>query len=521
MTLKTVNNSSPGTADIVGGNDWDDSATLVNMLVKQYSSIIHKEGSTYIARKSDGTLINSGTTLQTVVQDALDLGGSIYFAKADYNCTGSTTMTFPAGIRTHLFFAKGARVLATNNTVMNIFTIDDVGFNMASITGLFTDEQTSYTKKYLGVKMTSATNTGVAFNTLRDCYFYKPDIGVELETTTDLGYINGNYFDNVVVHGPKNAGFLFDYTTNGDIAANCFVNCQVQMDGDSLFGYKDVTSDNNVFIHSYVWDSPTTATEWKIASSAGNNVIIGGTAGYKGAFIDQAVRTTVISPFKGIGPYMVTRPDKAKQGTFWGSHPTNADGILNGRIGTITVGTAATSQGVDSTGCYRIYDTGTTVNSLTGNRFQIAALNRVNRAYFKTGIYLSNNTAVRLYAGLVSSTSDPTSAADPLANLSGVGLWFDSAVSANWKRAHNDGDSTGDYDDTSVAAATGTLYPVEIYANNDNNAWRFVFNNTLTDISTEIPASTTQLAFWIYMENTTGGAAKIFRNYYTIVRNDK
>ena len=520
MTLKTVNNSSPGTSDIVGGDDWDDSATLVNMLVKQYSSIIHKEGSTYIARKSDGSLINSGTNAQTVIQSALDLGGAIYFAKADYNLTGSTTMNLSASIKTHLIFAKGSRVQATNNTTMDIFTITDVGYDMVRITGLVTDEQTSYTKKYTGVKMTSATGTGVAFCQLTDCYFWKPNIGVELETTTDLGYINANYFDNVSVIGPKAAAFLFDYTTNGDIASNCFVNCQIQMDGDSLVGWKDVNSDNNVFIQCFVWDAQETATEWSISNSAGNNVMIGGTAGYRGAFIDPGTRTTVIAPYKGIGPYMVTRPDKAKQGTYWGSSPTNADGILNGRIGTIAVGTAATSQGVDSGGCYRIYDTGATINSLTGNRFQIAALNRINRAYFKSAIYLSNNTNVRVYCGLISSISDPTSAADPLANLSGVGLWLDSAVSANWKRAHNDGDSTGDYDDTGVAAATSTLYPIEIYAANTNDKWRFVFNNTLTDISTEIPASTTQLAYWIYMENTTG-ASRVFRNYYTIVRNDK
>jgi len=72
--------------------------------LRQYSSYIFKVSTTYYAVKYDGTLISSGTTAETVIQAALDLKGSIYFAVADYNIT-ATGLTMSSD--THLEFAKG------------------------------------------------------------------------------------------------------------------------------------------------------------------------------------------------------------------------------------------------------------------------------------------------------------------------------------------------------------------------------------------------------------------------------
>jgi len=213
------------------------------------------------------------------------------------------------------------------------------------------------------------------------------------------------------------------------------------------------------------------------------------------------------------------RPDVKKFGTWYGSSTSNAEGILNGRMNTIAVGTGTNAGGSDSTGIYRTYDTAATINSIAGNRTDSTYMMRINNCLFKAAIYLNNNVNVRVFAGFVSDANAPTSLADPLNAKEGVALWFDSAVNANWRRLHNDTSGASVSDDTTVAAATATRYTVEIEAVTDSK-FVFRFNGVNTDITSNIPASTTGLAYWIYMENTTG-ASRTFRNYYVIIRNDK
>ena len=151
--------------------------------------------------------------------------------------------------------------------------------------------------------------------------------------------------------------------------------------------------------------------------------------------------------------------DVVKYGAWYGSGQTNGDGLLNGRISETVVGTGASSNSLDSTGNYRAYSTGATINSLIGLRGSALVMNRINNAYFKTGIYLSSVANVRVFAGLVASSSAPASSADPLNALSGIGLWMDSAVSADWKLYHNDSSGAGVVDALSptVTAAATTL----------------------------------------------------------------
>jgi len=71
MTLKVVNNSDPGTADTVGGNDWDQLTEGVN-LGEAYKYLVVKSGSTYYVKGSSGEVVHSGTTPATEIQWALD-----------------------------------------------------------------------------------------------------------------------------------------------------------------------------------------------------------------------------------------------------------------------------------------------------------------------------------------------------------------------------------------------------------------------------------------------------------------
>jgi len=486
-----------------------------NLALRMYDSVVFKDGSTYYAKKFDGTLISSSTTPETVLQAALDLKGSIFVAAGNYDIV-STGLQMSSD--THLEFARGAKLRAPNSTVITLLTANNVGWN-CSIRGLYTDEQSSYTKKYTGLKLTSS-GPGIAFMDVSNCYIYKPDVGIELETTNASGYINGCRFNDVVIHGPKSAGILFDAIVNGDTFGNAFMNVGIEMDSDTTNGVKDISGDGNTFYNCEVWDAVSTSTEWNLKSTASNTSIIGGRIGRNGAFIDLGTRTNVIAPVAAMGPYTADRADIAKFGSWYGAVTSSADGILGGKVAAVVVGTGTNTTGNDSTGTYRTFDTGATINSLTGINVSQTMFNRINHCYFKAAIYLNNNTNVRVFAGFVASGGAPASAADPLNAVSGVALWFDSGVNANWRRLHNDSAGASVSDDTTLAASTATLYPVEIYADVDDSKFKFVFNGTSTDITTDIPASTTQLGAWVYMENTTG-ASRTFRGYYIVMRNDK
>jgi len=215
------------------------------------------------------------------------------------------------------------------------------------------------------------------------------------------------------------------------------------------------------------------------------------------------------------------RSDLGKMGNYYSQSSSVGDGILNSNVSAIAVGTGSTATTLDTTGLYRANDTGATINSITGHRASSVIMTRNNNAYFKTAIYLNHNTNVRVFAGIVNSGAAPASAADPLNALAGVGLWFDSDVSADWKIMHNDssGASVVDAHSTATAANTATLYTVEIIAINDT-FFRVILNGVVTDVSANIPSTSNTLGFRVYMENTTG-ASRTFRMYYVTVGNSK
>jgi len=215
------------------------------------------------------------------------------------------------------------------------------------------------------------------------------------------------------------------------------------------------------------------------------------------------------------------RPDDKKYGSYFGHGTTQADGILNGRLAQTVVGTGTSSAGIDANGTFRTLDTGATINSISGYNLSGDICRRDLNCYFKTKFDTGASIAnTRIFAGFTDTAAAPASAADPLNALQGVGLWYDSAVNANWRRFHNDNTGAGVSEDTTLAVATSTIYTVEIFAVGASNKFVFNFNGTYTDITTDIPAATTGLAMWVYIENTTG-ASRTIALRYIIMRNDK
>jgi hypothetical protein len=497
--------------------------------LRQYTSILFKVGSTYYAIKYDGTVISSGTTAETVIQAALDQKGTVYFADAGVSSWALS------GAFTGFTVDRGTRILCDSRA--SRVTIDvPQGFTgtafrfigssgslaeTSGMDGITIVEGGTEQRDWTGIKIDIEGTDSMSYGNFRNIWIYDAAVGVELEVSNSR-WIESCSFENITCNNCV-IGFLFDAQTIG-IQRNVFTKCNV-IDGSSLTtnAFKDIDGRGNMFIGCDVWDVDTTASEANIKSTAEGTVIIGGMmTGDVGTFEDRGIGTLILdkNTKAGSGLNVITRPDVVKMGTWDGSGATSGvSGLLDGRLLEIVVGTAGSSPADDSTGIYRTYDTGATINSLNGQRWNTASMERSLGAYFKTALYLNSVSNVRIFAGFTSSASAPASAADPLNALSGVAWWFDSAVSANVKIMHNDGSGASTTVDTGVAAATSTLYPIEIYAVNDSR-FRFVFNGVTTNVTTDMPASATDLSYWIYIENTTG-ASRTMRSYYTIIRSDK
>jgi len=497
---------------------------------KEYASVLFKSGSTYTAMKYDGTVISSGTTAETVIQAALNLKGSILFAD-----NGPVSWTLSGGF-TGFTVDRGTKILCPQNFNVNISVPN--GYNgivfkfigtsgslteTVGIAGLQITEAGTPARNWTGIKFEIAGTDSLSNSTFKDIVIYDAGVGIELETRNSR-WIESCCFENIYTHVCR-VGILFDQGAPDEIHTNRFTNIVLQASDNALCtnGFKDVNGKNNMFIGCDCWDFTSANTETNITSTAINTTIIGGLmCGAIGQFVDQGIRTLIVdSGNKNAQNRVITTADFAKYGNWDATTVTGASGLLDGVTAAIAVGTGTNSgRTLDSTGSYITYDTAATINSITGLRSNVSICRGDQNAYFKTAIYLNSVSNVRVFAGLLENTGAPVSAADPLNAVRGIALWFDSAVNANWRCLHNDNTGAGVSTDLSVAAATGTLYPVVIYCNNQSTRWRIVFNGVSTEFTTDVPISTANLAFWVYMENTTG-ASRTMRHYYVVARNDK
>jgi len=499
-----------------------------NLALREYASILFKIGNTYYARKHDGSLIASvrGNNAEVVIQAALDQQGTVYFADSGDNnywlCSNSFT-GFNVSTNTHIIFDTGpgrAYITVPTGFTGIAFKYSALNyFENVSIRGLSMYENGTASRNWTGIKFETSAKS-LSYCHFKDITIHDAYVGIELETSNSR-WIESNHFENIQLIQCR-TGMLFDQQS-GTIHRNLFekVVCNAITQSFATHGFKDIDGNGNIFLGCDCWDFVTSNMEANIKSTAQWTMIIGGQmTGWLGHFVDQGFKTMIVdSGRSNANNSVITRPDFAKYGTFSAAGATAGEGLLNGILANVTVGTGAGSRTFDSTGLYRTYDTGGTVNSIFGLYGNQTHMNRINNPFFKTAIYLNNNTNMRVFAGFVASAVAPASAADPLNGLEGVGLWFDSGVSANWKRMHNDNSGASVVDDTGVTAATATLYPLDIYGIWDG-IFRFVFNGTSTDITTDIPASTTGLSFRVYLENTAA-ASKTMRHYYLTVRNDK
>jgi len=493
---------------------------------KPFHTLLVKSGSIYSAIKHDGTVLSSSTTAETVIAAALTEKGTICFADqgVDWSLSGSFT-GFTLTTQTKIIsqgLLTGTRIVVPNGFSGVCFKINGQCGDGVGIRGLSLEEAGTPAKLWTGIKFEMAGTDNISQCVFSDIVVYHANIGIEFETTSAGAFIESSHFKDIELFS-CNISMLFDQQS-GNIHRNTFTNVTAQMNSlaGCTNGFKDVDGTENTFVSCMCWDPTTANSEMNIKSTAVKTLIIGGRlTGDTGTFVNQSSSTLIIDKNRkhSAGTNVIQSPDLTKGGQWGAAGQTTADGFLNGNLANIAVGTATDARQADSGGFYWLYSTGATVNSIAGNRMNQTYFRRVLNPYFKTNFFVNSNANVRVFAGLVSDSAAPTSAADPLNGKSGIALWFDSAVNANWRILHNDGTGASVSDDTGVAVAASTFYPVEIYGHGDTK-FRFIFNGVSTDVSTEIPASTTALAYWLYIENTTG-TSKSLSAYYVILRTEK
>ena len=114
-------------------------------------------------------------------------------------------------------------------------------------------------------------------------------------------------------------------------------------------------------------------------------------------------------------------------------------------------------------------------------------------------------TEIRLFIGLWGTFAAPTTSADILNGRVGVGLWLDTAVSANWKIMHNDGSGASTVSTLGAGVAVGQadLHTVEIRGDTATAKFQVTHAQsgtyTTSVVSTDIP-TTQPLGFLISME---------------------
>jgi len=86
--------------DVLDGSHATDriQAEVIEGLQQTFNSTVKPEGSNFVARNANGTILYSGTSAQTALQTAFDQGGHIYVGPGTYNTT--TVLSVPSN--THI-----------------------------------------------------------------------------------------------------------------------------------------------------------------------------------------------------------------------------------------------------------------------------------------------------------------------------------------------------------------------------------------------------------------------------------
>ena len=536
LTNKTVSNDS-NTFPYVGA----------------YNAIIYKSGSLYKSKRGDGTLLASSTTLDTVVQAALDERGLILWPEAASRWFYQPSNVAAWTIHEYTRLIMACNILVSSAYASTLFTIDDDisgGLTQKWIFidgGYITQAGATPSQTWTGIDLKSHSNNtsggsgGITACKFSNIWMNKPGTGIKLTALTgDNSWINGNIFDMITVAN-CHIGFDFntadDHPTNHSAHRNTFINCIAQANsnlddqsqGAMIYGFHDITGRQNTFYHCQGWDTTDSNISCNIKSTAMDTCIHGGLMVYKPIdweiTQDLGVRT-VVFPMESVHSAAgwnagVTNPFLKKTGTwsgYCGTGPTASvgDGLLNA-MGTTTGATGVYSKPTPtSDGQPAMMDTGGTANVPVGFRTQTSIASRYFNPFYKCRFKLNQTTAQRIFVGFASTTTVTIGTADdPLVSLSGYGLYHSTThgtSATNWLIARNNGGANSTFTNTGIAANITTPQTVITAGYEFTGASppppyfisRVGTNPASAKATTTIPAQFTEMNVGCWLSNPSG-----------------
>jgi hypothetical protein len=242
-------------------------------------------------------------------------GGSIYIEDGTYNLSNSfagwtflpepnitevivsqnAAINVPSGYSSYIWrFLNAASATQPNSCSNNTLQggkYQEAGANQKLWTGI----------QFEGTGASGATG-GVLSNKVRDMFIGFGNIGIRFVDDADAttgGWINHNFFDNVLIYGMKSyfidfdmSAVTYDSAVNG-FHHNAFTNCLLQRTGpDSLYGIHNIQHKNNIFVNCYVVDFVSPQISANVATNATDTTIVGGTVCSVG-FTDSGTGTSI------------------------------------------------------------------------------------------------------------------------------------------------------------------------------------------------------------------------------------
>lgn len=506
-----------------------------------YNAIIYKSGTVYKSKKSDGTLLASSTTLDGVVQAALDVAGTVLWPGAadGSNYTPSSAAAWKIYPDTKLIM--GAWITVPGGYANSLFTVDDTtgGAHVGEriyVQGGFIQESSGTPQVLwtgLDIKSTSSAsgNAGVTFCTFRDMFIKRCGVGVKLTCNAGAeSFISGCTFDSITVNVPR-VGFEFAAPGTGSVqvaSRNTFINCIAQADQTQptgplamSHGFKNISNKNNAFFHCKGWDviSPNVCSN--ITSTAEDTIIIGGLMTYQPydweVSQDLGERTwvyadPVVLGSGGLGSNAgIINPFMRKTGTFMGAGSRAANTVVGEGLLGVLKEDGTLSNSLTTSGAAKRMDTGATANTQAAIRGGTSSSARYFSPLIKTRFKLNQTTAQRVFFGFSSGVVTMATADDPLVSQSGYGLYHSttSGVSAtNWIIVKNDGAASSTMAVTARAANVTTVQDLIIAGWEDGPLWEYRIgtNAMVSSAASSAPAQLTGLLPGIWISNPAGAS---------------
>lgn len=200
VSVKKVTNADTGTADIVGGDDWDTASDLINANHKPVTYLIRKVGSNYSAVSGDNTgELTSGPNAKTVIQAAIDAvpsdGGTIKLAPNttfDLGSDSANALTIlnnkpkrvnflGSGVTSVLLFTGVGQAIEVINNVDTSSHINyEIGnFMISGVSSPFTSASSVITSGCNGIKIDHTYGT----YDLHHIFFRNLDVGIWSDST--------------------------------------------------------------------------------------------------------------------------------------------------------------------------------------------------------------------------------------------------------------------------------------------------------------------------------------------------